>query len=134
MAEAGRTEIHTEGAPAAIGPYSQAVAAGDMVFTAGQVGMDPATGEFAGPDVATQTRQAMANLRAVLEAADLGFGDVVKTTIFVADLEDFATVNEVYGEHFEEPYPARSTVEAGRLPKDARVEIEMVAHRSAGTG
>lgn len=134
MTGPGRQEIHTESAPAAIGPYSQAVRAGDTVYTAGQVGMDPATGEFAGPDVATQTRQAMANLGAVLEAAGLGFGDVVKTTIFVADLADFATVNEVYGEHFEEPYPARSTVEAGRLPKDARVEIEMVAHRVDGAG
>ena len=134
MTATGRREIHTERAPAAIGPYAQAVAAGDTVYTAGQVGLDPGTGEFVGPDVAAQTRQAMANLGAVLEAAGLGFGDVVKTTIFVADLEDFATVNEVYGEHFEEPYPARSTVEAGRLPKDARVEIEMVAHRSAGTG
>lgn len=134
MAGPGRTEIHTERAPAAIGPYSQAVGAGDTVYTAGQVGLDPATGEFAGEDVAAQTRQAMANLEAVLEAAGLDLGDVVKTTIFVADMEDFATVNEIYGEHFAEPYPARSTVEAGRLPKDARVEIEMVAHRSAGAG
>lgn len=134
MTGAGRTEIHTDRAPAAIGPYSQAVSAGDTVYTAGQVGMDPATGEFVGPDVATQTRQAMANLRAVLEAAGLGLADVVKTTIFVADLEDFATVNEVYGDHFEQPYPARSTVEAARLPKDARVEIEMVAHRSGSAG
>ena len=126
--------IQTQKAPAAVGPYSQAVAAGDTIYTAGQVGLDPGTGEFAGPDVAEQTRQAMANLRAVLEAAGLSFGDVVKTTIFVADLEDFATVNEVYGEHFEEPYPARSTVEAGRLPKDARVEIEMVAHRAGSAG
>lgn len=134
MTGSGRREIHTDRAPAAIGPYSQAVEAAGTVYTAGQVGLDPTTGEFVGPDVADQTRQAMANLRAVLEAAGLGFGDVVKTTIFVADLEDFATVNEVYGEHFDEPYPARSTVQAGRLPKDARVEIEMVAHRSGGAG
>jgi 2-iminobutanoate/2-iminopropanoate deaminase len=126
--------IGTESAPAAIGPYSQGMAAGELVFTAGQIGLDPGTGEFAGEDVATQTRQVMRNLAAVLEAAGLGLGDVVKTTIFLADMGDFETVNEIYGEHLSEPYPARSTVEAGRLPRGARVEIEAVARRPAGGG
>jgi len=126
--------IGTERAPAAIGPYSQGMAVGQLVFTAGQIGLDPETGEFAGEDVATQTRQVMQNLAAVLEAAGLGLGDVVKTTIFLADIGDFERVNEIYGEHLSEPYPARSTVEAGRLPRGARVEIEAVAQRPAGGG
>lgn len=125
--------VHTDRAPAAIGPYSQAVAAGDWLFTAGQVGLDPDTGEFAGPDVAAQARQALANLGEVLAAAGLDAGDVVKTTIFLADMGEFEVVNEIYGDYFSEPYPARSTVEAARLPRDARVEIEAVARRR-GTG
>lgn len=125
-----RSEIHTEDAPGAIGPYSQAVVAGGLVFTAGQIGLDPDTGEFVGPDVESQTRRVMSNLAAVLDAAGAGFGDVVKTTIYLADMEEFERVNRIYGEHFEAPYPARSTVEASRLPRDARVEIDVVARVS----
>lgn len=122
-----RGTVHTEGAPAAIGPYSQGFWAGELFFSAGQIGLDPATGELAGPDVATQARGALRNLAAVLRAAGLSLGDVVKTTVFLADMDEFGTVNEVYAEAFEAPYPARSTVAVARLPKDARVEIEVVA-------
>lgn len=123
----GRHEIHTDDAPGAIGPYSQAIAAGGLLFTAGQIGLEPDSGEFVGSDVESQTRRVMANLAAVLDAAGAGFGDVVKTTIYLADMEEFERVNRIYGEHFEAPYPARSTVEAARLPRDARVEIDLVA-------
>lgn len=122
--------ISTGDAPAAIGPYSQAIEAGPFVFTAGQIGLDPETGELAGVDVESQTRRALRNLRAVLEAAGLGMDDVVKTTVFLADLGEYGAVNEVYAEFFAEPYPARSAFAAGRLPRDARVEIEAVALRS----
>lgn len=126
---AGR-EIHTDRAPGAIGPYSQAIDLDGLVFTAGQIGLDPDSGEFAGPDVESQTRQVMANLAAVLDAAGAGFEDVVKTTVYLADMDEFEKVNRIYGEHFEAPFPARSTVEAGRLPRDARVEIDVVARRA----
>jgi 2-iminobutanoate/2-iminopropanoate deaminase len=129
MEDAKRREIHTDRAPAAVGPYAQAIEAGGFVYTAGQVGLDPDTGELAGDDLATQARQAMDNLEAVLEAAGLGMGDVVKTTIFLTDVGAFGTVNEIYGDRLEAPYPARSTVEVSRLPKDALVEIEAVARR-----
>lgn len=119
--------VHTKGAPAAIGPYSQAVRAGGFLFSAGQIGLDPATGELVGPDVESQARRVFANLAAVLAEAGAGFADVVKTTVYLADMADFATVNAIYAEHFETPYPARSTVEAGGLPKGARVEIDVVA-------
>lgn len=123
--------VHTDRAPEAIGPYSQAVVAGGMVFTAGQIGVDPATGEFAGPGVAAQADRALTNLAAVLEAAGAGLDDVVKTTVFLADMDDFEALNEVYATHFLRPFPARSAIEAGRLPRDARVEIEAVARRPA---
>jgi len=119
--------LHTDGAPAAIGPYSQAVRSGGFLFTAGQIGLDPATGELVGPDVESQARRVFRNLAAVLAAAGAGFGDVVKTTVYLADMADFATVNAIYAEHFVTPYPARSTVEAAGLPKGARVEIDVVA-------
>lgn len=119
--------IHAEDAPEAIGPYSQGVKAGGWLYTAGQIGVDPETGDFAGADAESQARQVFRNLGAVLAAAGLGFGDVVKTTVYLADMDDFARVNEIYGEHFPEPYPARSTVQAARLPKDARVEVDLVA-------
>ena len=125
--EEGRRSISTDAAPAAIGPYSQAIVADGMVYTAGQVGLVPGTGEMVEGGVEEQTRRTLRNLEAVLEAAGARLSDVVKTTVFVADMDDFAIVNEIYGEHFREPYPARSTVEAGRLPRDARVEIEAVA-------
>lgn len=119
--------IATENAPGAIGPYSQAVKAGNMVFCSGQIPIDVATGEFVSDDVAEQTRQVLTNLSAVLEAAGTSLNNVVKTTVFLADMNDFAIVNEVYAEFFSENKPARATVQAARLPKDARVEIECIA-------
>lgn len=122
-----RTPVATPLAPAAIGPYSQAVAAGGFIFCSGQLGLDPATGSFAGPDVETQAERAMANLRNVLDAAGCTFADVVKTTVFLADMADFAAVNAVYGRFVTDPPPARSTVQVAALPKGGRVEIEAIA-------
>lgn len=119
--------VSTDKAPGAIGPYSQAVIAGGMVFCSGQIPIDPATGEFVSDDVAEQTEQVLKNLSAVLDAAGSGLGKVVKTTVFLADMNDFAAMNEVYGRFFSENKPARATVQAARLPRDARVEIECVA-------
>ncbi len=124
-----RQALHSPAAPEAIGPYSQAVAAGAYVFTSGQIGLDPASGRIVDGDAAAQTRQVMANLAAVLAAAGLTFADVVKTTIFLADMNDFAAVNAVYGESFEGAPPARSTVAAAGLPRGALVEIETIALR-----
>jgi 2-iminobutanoate/2-iminopropanoate deaminase len=122
--------IGTSGAPAAIGPYSQAIAAGDLVFCSGQVGLDPATGELVPGGVETEAERALRNLAAVLDAAGLGFADVVKITVFLADIADFTTVNTVYGRHMPDPPPARSTVGVAALPRGARVEIEAIARRS----
>ncbi len=122
-----REIISTESAPGAIGPYSQAVKAGGMVFCSGQIPIDPATGEFVSNDVAEQTEQVLKNLTAVLEAAGATLNDVVKTTVFLADMNDFTAMNEVYARYFDENKPARATVQAARLPRDARVEIECVA-------
>ncbi|MBZ0235655.1 MAG: RidA family protein [Deltaproteobacteria bacterium] len=122
-----RSAIRTSQAPAAIGPYSQAIRSGDLLFTSGQIPLDPVSGKLVEGDITAQTRQVMANLRAVLAAAGADFADVVKTTIFLVDMGDFAAVNAVYGEHFPAAPPARSTVAVARLPKDARVEIEMIA-------
>ncbi|MEZ5425287.1 MAG: RidA family protein [Pyrinomonadaceae bacterium] len=119
--------ISTEKAPGAIGPYSQAVKAGNFVFCSGQIPIDPETGEFVSQDVAEQTEQVIKNLKAVLEAAGTGLGNVVKTTVFLADMNDFGAMNEVYAKHFNENKPARATVQAARLPRDARVEIEVIA-------
>ncbi len=119
--------VHTDKAPSTIGPYSQATLVDGWVFSAGQIGLIPETGALAGTDVVSQTRQVFRNLAAVLEAAGASLGDVVKTTVFLADMDEFAIVNAIYAEHFTEPYPARSTVQAARLPKNARVEIEVVA-------
>lgn len=119
--------VSTDKAPGAIGPYSQAVVTGGFVFCSGQIPIDPATGEFVSNDVAEQTDQVLKNLSAVLEAAGSGLDGVVKTTVFLADMNDFAAMNEVYGEYFSENKPARATVQAARLPRDARVEIECVA-------
>jgi 2-iminobutanoate/2-iminopropanoate deaminase len=125
--------VSTPHAPAAIGPYTQAqrVRAGELewLYTAGQVGLDPAKGELVPGDVADQARQALANLRAVLSAAGFAFSDVVKTTIFLADMKDFQDVNRVYAEAMGDTMPARSTVAVAGLPRDARVEIEMVCVR-----
>ena len=114
-------------APRAIGPYSQAVRAGQLLFVSGQVPLDPATGQIVGGDIAAQTRRVFDNLDAVLKAGGRSFSDVVRTTVFLADMNDFAAVNEVYGTYFSEPYPARATVQVARLPKDARVEIDLIA-------
>ncbi len=122
-----KTIIATEKAPKAVGPYSQAVQAGGFLFTAGQLGLDPATGSFAGEDVEAQTRQAMENLKAILAAAGCTFADVVKTTIYVADLAHFKTVNAIYGSYFADEPPARSTVQVAALPLGGLVEIEMIA-------
>jgi 2-iminobutanoate/2-iminopropanoate deaminase len=122
-----RQIIQTDNAPRAIGPYSQAVVAGGFVFASGQIPLDPQTGEFVAGGVAEQTEQVMRNLTAVMEAAGTSLERVVKTTVFLADMNDFAAMNEVYGRYFSERPPARATVEAARLPRDARVEIEAIA-------
>ena len=122
-------KIHTPKAPAALGPYSQAIAAGGMVVTAGQIGLDPASGQMVSASAGEQTRQAMTNLGQVLGPAGSSFAKVVKSTIFPTDLTDFAVVNEIYASFLTEPYPARSTVQVAALPKGAKVEIEMVALR-----
>ena len=119
--------ISSPDAPKAIGPYSQAVRAGQLLFVSGQVPLDPATGQLVDGDIAAQTRRVFDNLGAVLKAGGRSFGDVVRTTVFLADMNDFAAVNEVYGRYFSEPYPARATVQVARLPKDARVEIDVIA-------
>jgi 2-iminobutanoate/2-iminopropanoate deaminase len=121
--------IATERAPRALGPYAQAVVAGDLVFCAGQIGLDPATGKLVAGGIAAETARACENLAAVLAAAGLGLADVVKTTVWVVDLDEFATVNEVYGRYFVAPHPARATVQVMRLPAGARVEIEAIAAR-----
>lgn len=121
-----KTVIHTSSAPAAIGPYSQAVGNGRVLFTSGQLGMDPVTGELA-CGVEAQTEQAMRNLGAILQEAGLGYADIVKTTVFVVDLGDFATVNAVYQRFFEAEPPARSCVQVAALPKGGLVEIECIA-------
>ncbi|MEI8242548.1 MAG: RidA family protein [bacterium] len=119
--------ISSPAAPRAIGPYSQAIVAGGFVFCSGQLGLDPATGAFAAPDVAGQVQQVLRNLSAVLEAAGSGLRQVVKTTVFLADMNDFAVMNAEYEKAFGTHKPARSTIEVKRLPKDARVEIECIA-------
>ena len=122
-----RNQISTDGAPAALGPYSQAIRAGDFVFTAGQLGLDPATGELVGSEVGAQAHQALQNVAAILEAAGSGMHGLVKVTIFLADIADWPAVNEVYTRLVPEPYPARSALAVKDLPKGARVEIEAVA-------
>ncbi|HEV2150697.1 MAG TPA: RidA family protein [Longimicrobiaceae bacterium] len=120
-------KVQTGGAPAAIGPYSQAIVHGGMVYTAGQIPLDPASMQMVEGDVAAQTERVMQSLAAVLEAAGASLRSVVKTTVFLADMNDFAAMNEVYAKHFGDHAPARSTVQAARLPRDARVEIECIA-------
>jgi 2-iminobutanoate/2-iminopropanoate deaminase len=120
--------VQTADAPAAIGPYSQGMVANGMVYTAGQIPLDPATMELVGgADVAEQTERVMRNLAAILQQAGASLSTVVKTTVFLKDMNDFAAMNEVYGRHFGDHRPARSTVEVSRLPKDVKVEIEAVA-------
>lgn len=127
-----REAIQTDAAPAAAGPYSQAIRTGDLVFTAGQLGTDPATDEFAGDGVAAQAEQALANLAAILEAAGSGLDRLAKVTVFLAEIGDWPAVNEVYARVVPEPYPARSAFAVKDLPKGALVEIEAVA--AAGPG
>lgn len=122
-----RQIIKTGEAPQAIGPYSQAVVAGGFVFASGQIPLDTSTGEFVEGGIAEQTEQVLKNLSKVLEAAGTSLARVVKTTVFLADMNDFAAMNEVYGRHFQQEPPARSTVQAARLPRDARVEIDVIA-------
>lgn len=119
--------IQTVDAPAAIGPYSQGVAVGNFVFTSGQIPLDPKTAEVVEGDIQVQTKQVMENLKAVLAAAGTDFNKVVKTTIFIKDMNDFGKINEVYAGYFSNEPPARSTVQVARLPKDVGVEIEMIA-------
>jgi len=119
--------VHTPAAPAAIGPYSQAIVAGGLVFTAGQIALDPRTGELVTGDVAAQTARVMENVQAVLEAAGASLQSVVRTTVFLADMADFAAMNEVYGRFFGDHKPARSTIQAAALPRGARVEVDTIA-------
>lgn len=119
--------IHTDSAPAAIGPYSQAIQIGDLLFVSGQVPIDPSTGAIVEGDIKAQAQQSLNNLKAILNAAGTNMGAVVKTTVFLADMNDFAAMNKVYAQFFQEPFPARSAVQVGRLPKDAKVEIEAIA-------
>ncbi|WP_428769563.1 RidA family protein [Treponema sp. HNW] len=126
-----KKQINTEKAPGAIGPYSQAIKAGNLVFTSGQLPIDPASGNFAGADIRTQTRQCLKNVEAVLAAAGLTMGDIVKTTVFLSDMNNFGAMNEVYADFFAGTvFPGRSAVEVARLPKDSLVEIEAVAFSS----
>ena len=119
--------IHTDHAPAALGPYSQAVKVGNMIFTAGQVGLDPATGKLVEDDITAQTERVLQNLTAVLSAAGASLDDVVKCTVFLKDMGEFAAMNAVYGRYFTQRHPARSAVQVAALPLDARVEIEAIA-------
>jgi 2-iminobutanoate/2-iminopropanoate deaminase len=125
-----RQAIATSAAPNAVGPYSQAIAAGDFLFCSGQVHLDPASGTLVEGDIATQTARVLDNLGAVLAAAGRSMADVVKTTVFLVDINDFAAMNEVYGRYMPDPPPARSTIGVAALPKGARIEIELIAGRA----
>jgi 2-iminobutanoate/2-iminopropanoate deaminase len=127
---AGRREIRSKAAPQALGPYSQGVQAGHLLFVSGQIGLEPSSGALVDGGVVPQTVQVLDNLLAVVQAAGFGSQDIVKTTIYLTDLGDFSAVNEVYGRYFEEPYPARATVEVAALPKGASVEIDAIAART----
>ncbi len=122
-----KTAIHTENAPAAIGPYSQAIKAGNTIYVSGQLPIDPKTGEFAGEDIESQTRQSLTNVQNILREAGADMENVVKTTVLLADIADFAAMNGVYAEFFSAPFPARAAFQAAALPKAAKVEIEVVA-------
>ena len=122
-----RQAVSSPSAPKAIGPYSQAIRAGSLLFVSGQIPLDPATGQMVEGSVADQTHRVFKNLGAILEAAGTSFDHVVRTTVYLADMNDFAAMNEVYGTYFSSPAPARATVQAARLPRDARVEIDLIA-------
>ncbi|MGB9813672.1 MAG: RidA family protein [Thermovenabulum sp.] len=121
--------IKTEQAPKAIGPYSQAVMVGDMLFASGQIALDPATGELVEGGIEAQATRVMENIKNILAAAGMDFSNVVKSTIFITDINNFAKVNEIYGKYFPENPPARSTIEVSKLPKGALIEIEVIAHK-----
>lgn len=123
-----RAPVASSAAPAAIGPYSQAITAGDFLFASGQIPLDPATGALVTGGIAEQTHRVLKNLGAVLEAAGVGFDKVVKTTVYLSDMADFAAVNEIYATYFPAPAPARATVQAARLPRDVKVEIDCIAY------
>lgn len=120
--------ITTPDAPAAIGPYSQAIRAGDFLFLSGQIPLDPATGQLVEGNIGDQTHRVLKNLDAILKAAGASFAHVVKTNVYLADMGDFAAMNEIYGTYFPAPYPARATIQAARLPRDVKVEIDLVAY------
>ncbi|MGZ3511658.1 MAG: Rid family detoxifying hydrolase [Candidatus Binataceae bacterium] len=122
-------QISTPAAPSAIGPYAQAIADGEWVFCSGQIGIDSASGRLVEGGIEHETRRVMENLREVLGAADLGFEDIVKTTIYVVDLGEFDIINRIYGEHLNSPYPARATVQVAALPRGARIEIDAIARK-----
>jgi 2-iminobutanoate/2-iminopropanoate deaminase len=126
-----KSSIHTKQAPAAIGPYSQGVEQRGMIFCSGQIGLDPASGMLVEGGIEFETRRALQNLGEVLAAAGVDFIDVIRTTIYMVDLAEFETVNRIYGEHFEPPYPARSTVQVAALPRKARIEIDAIAMKRA---
>lgn len=123
--------VSTPAAPGAIGPYSQAIRAGDFLFVSGQIPLDPATGQLVGGDVAAQAHRVLKNLGAILQAAGVSYDRVVKTTVYLQDLGEFGAMNEVYGAYFPDPAPARATIQAARLPRDVRVEIDLVAYLGA---
>jgi 2-iminobutanoate/2-iminopropanoate deaminase len=127
ISNSNKQVIYTESAPAAIGPYSQAIKVGTFLFTSGQIPIDPKTGDLVGWEISEQVHQVFANLKAVLAAASLNLDNVVKTTVFLAHMSDFAEMNEIYAQYFNTNRPARSTVEVSRLPKDCLIEIECVA-------
>ncbi len=122
--------VQTQHAPAALGPYSQAIEAGGWLFCSGQIGLDPGSGKLVEGGIEAEARRVLENVRAILFAAGLGLGDVVTSTIYLIDLGDFEVVNRVYSEHFSAPYPARATVQVAALPRQARIEIAVAAHRS----
>ena len=122
-------EVNTKSAPAAIGPYSQAILGGDTLYVSGQLPIDPETGAFPSEDVKEQTAASLNNLKAILEEAKMSLSDVVKTTVYLADMDDFAAMNEVYAAYFAAPFPARAAFQVGKLPKNAKVEIEAIARR-----
>jgi 2-iminobutanoate/2-iminopropanoate deaminase len=124
-----KSVICSEEAPAAIGPYSQAIKAGNFLFVSGQLPIDPATGQFAGGDISSQTKQGLKNLQAIVETAGMTVDDIIKVTVYLSDMNNFAAMNEVYATVFKAVYPARVAIEAARLPKDALVEIDAIAYK-----
>ena len=123
-----RASVRTDAAPAALGPYSQAVRAGQFLFVSGQLALDPATAAFVEGGIGEQTRRVLQNLSAILDAGGASLAKVVRTTVYLADISDFAAMNDVYATFFAPPYPARSTIQAARLPKDARIEVDVIAY------